>query len=339
MGGVRKTTLKDVARDAQVSAITVSRALREPEKVSPELRARIERAVAKLGYLPNAAASALASNRSSVIGVLIPSISNTVFTDVLGGISDVFEGSRFTLQIGNTRYDPLAEEQLIRQMLTLKPAGLIVPGTEQTSGARALLADADCPVVQVMDLSPSPVDMCIGFCNRSAARDAVEHMIAQGFARIGFLGARMDPRTQQRLSGYRDAMTAAKLPTAGLTATTPAKSSVEIGRHLMAQLFGKAPECDAIFCNNDDVAVGAALECQRRGIEVPAQMGICGFNDLGMTSEMQPAITSVHTPRVEVGAAAARYILGCIAGDTPPENRNVDLGYDLRVRASTLRRG
>ncbi len=336
---MKKPTLIDVGRESGVSAITVSRALRDPNMVSKALRERVFAAIDKLGYVPDAAAATLASNRSSVIGMLVPSFSNYVFSDVLAGASSVIEGTKYSVQIGNTGYSALTEEAMIPKFLTLKPAGIIITGVDQTAKSRQMLADASCPVVQIMDTSEAPIDVIVGFSNFRAAAEAVEHMVVQGFRRIAFVGTRMDPRTQQRLAGYRSAMEKHGLYDERRLITTPQKSSVELGRHLLGDLLEVAPDCNGAFCNNDDVAVGIALECQRRNLRIPQDMGICGFNDLGTTSQMSPAITSVHTPRTEIGGNAAQYILDRNAGKAQPENRNIDLGFELKIRASTLKQG
>ncbi len=336
---MKRPTLIDVGREAGVSAITVSRALREPEKVSKALRDRISKAIDKLGYVPNPAAASLASNRSSIIAVLVPSFSNNVFSDVLSGTNAVLEKTGYSIQIANTGYNPIAEEGMIRKFVSLSPAGVIIAGVDQTAASRKMLKDVDCPVVQIMDITDDPVDVIVGFSNFDAAATSVEHMVAQGYRRIAFVGTRMDPRTQQRMAGYEAVMRKHQLYDASLFITTPQKSSVEIGRHLLAGLLDKVPDCDGVFCNNDDVAVGIALECQRRNLAVPEAFGICGFNDLGTTSQMNPAITSVYTPRVEIGERAAQYIIDRNAGHPKPEVRNIDLGFTLKVRASTLRTG
>jgi len=335
---MKKATLIDVGRESGVSAITVSRTLREPDRVSPALRERVHAAVKKLGYVPDSAASTLASNRSTVIGILVPSFSNYVFSDVLSGASNVIEGTKYSVQIANTGYSALKEEQLVPRFLNMKPAGMIITGIDQTEATRNMLLQADCPVVQVMDVSHDPIDVIVGFSNFRATADAVEHMVQEGYRRIAFVGTRMDPRTQQRLLGYRSVMEKHGLFDEKLVITTPQKSSVEIGRHLLGELLAAVPDCDGAFCNNDDVAVGIGLECQRRNISCPRDMGICGFNDLGTTSQMNPAITSVFTPRAEVGRRAAQFILDRNAGQQAPSNRCIDLGSTLKVRASTLRR-
>lgn len=168
--GSGKPTLADVAKAANVSAITVSRALRNPSSVSPTLRERVERAVRDIGYIPDSAAQALASARTNVIGVIIPSVTNAVFIDVLHGIYDTVEGSRFQIQLGNSNYSTLQEEALIRLFIGQRPAALIVTGLGQSREAIRLLGEINCPIVQIMELGPNPVDMLVGFSTPPPAR-------------------------------------------------------------------------------------------------------------------------------------------------------------------------
>lgn len=329
-------TLSDVARQAGVSAITASRALRTPDIVSPDTRARVQAAVDALGYVPNPAAQALASARSRVLGMIIPSVTNQIFADLLRGVMDAVEGGTLVPQFVNTRYRTQREEELLRLFATQRPAGMIVAGIDQTPEARALLENMGCPVVQVMETGPDPIDMMIGCDQTEAARTAVRHLLAQGYRRIGFLGARMDPRAQRRLAGYRDVLATAGLDDPKLVLTTPQSSSVTLGGRLMADLLALAPDIDAVFCNNDDVALGALFECQRRGIRVPAQMGIVGFNDLEVVASSVPTITSVRTHRYDMGAQAVRMIEEAAAGNRP-EPAVIDQGFTLMVRQSTQR--
>ncbi len=331
-----KKTLSDVAKVAGVSAITVSRALREPSIVSPETLERIEKAVSDLGYVPNFAAQALASRRTNVIGALIPSVTNNVFSDVLRGMYNSIADTRYQLQLGNTRYSQVEEEKLLLTFLSQRPAGLIVSGIDQSKRTRRILEEADCPIVQIMDIEADPVDMIIGFSHRDAARTAVEHLLSRGYRRIAFLGARMDPRTQRRLQGYTDAMGAAGLADEGLIITTPQASSVSLGAELFGHLMGKRPDADAVFCNNDDIAVGALFEAQRRRISIPEEFGICGFNDLEIMAVAQPPLTSVRTYRSKIGEESVAMLVASIEGK-PPAERIIDIGFEVVVRASTNR--
>src|ERR1700712_2633001 len=191
--------LTEVAKLAGISPITASRFFTNPEALSIGKRVRVESAARELGYMPNLAARALASQRTEVIGVLIPSLTNNVFSDVLRGIYDASEGSRYSIQLANTRYSILQEEKLLRLFQAQKPAGLIVTGIDQTAESRAVMEAMNCPIAQIMGIGPDPVDMMVGFSHYDAAFAAVSHLLSQGFQRIGFIGAQMDPRVQRRL--------------------------------------------------------------------------------------------------------------------------------------------
>lgn len=326
--------LAEVAKLAGVSPITASRFFRNPEAVSPAKRERVESAAKDLGYVPNLAARALASQRTEVIGVLIPSLTNNVFNDVLRGIYDAAEGSRYSIQFANTRYSVLQEEKLLRLFQAQKPAGLIVTGINQTAESRAVMEAADCPVVQIMETGPDPVDMMVGFSHYDAAFAAVSHLLKRGRHRVGFIGARMDPRVQRRLEGYRDAMKANGKFDPRLIVTTPTPTDVTLGGKLLAELLAKAPDVDAAFCINDDLALGVLFECQRQQIAVPEKIAIVGFNDMEFMASAVPSLTSVRTNRYEMGRTAVTMLTQAIEGNRPP-SPVVDLGFELMARQSS----
>ena len=332
-----KIRLTEVAKLAGVSPITASRFFRNPDALSAGKRVRVESAAKELGYEPNLAARALASQRTEVIGVLIPSLTNNVFSDVLRGIYDALDGSRYSIQLANTRYSILQEERLLRLFLAQKPAGLIVTGINQTPDSRAILESVDCPIVQIMELGPAPVDMMIGFSHFDASKAAISHLLAQGYRQVGFLGARMDPRVQRRLEGYRAAMSEAGLFNERLIVTTAVPTSVTLGGTLFADLLAKAPDIDAVFCVNDDLALGALFECKRRHMSIPEQMAIVGFNDLEFVSSSVPTLSSVRTNRYEMGKNAATMVIEALEGRRP-EQPIVDLGYSVIQRQSSMRR-
>lgn len=333
----KTVTLKDVAAAANVSAITVSRALRTPDIVSPKVRARVTEAVERLGYSPNQAARALASASTSIIGVIIPSVTNQVFADVLRGIYEAIEDTGFQVQLGNSRYTARKEEELIKVFAAQRPVGLIVAGMDQSENSRAILSGLGCPVVQVMDVGPNPIDMMIGFDNRDGGRAATQHLLDKGYRRIGFIGARMDPRAQRRLQGYADALQAAGLYDDDLIYTSPHPSSVTRGAEMFSDFLAMAPDIDAVFCNNDDMALGALFECQRRHIRVPDQIGIIGYNDLGYSAESNPSLSSIRTKRYEMGLRAVDMIISANRGEHP-DPAVIDVGYELMARQSTDRK-
>src|SRR3954447_9748446 len=333
-----KIRLAEVAELAGVSPITASRFFRNPDALSISKRERVASAAKELGYVPNLAARALASQRTEVIGVLIPSLTNNVFSDVLRGIYDASEGRRYSIQLSNTRYSILQEEKLLRLFLAQKPAGLIVTGIDQTAESHAMLEAADCPIVQIMEIGPNPVDMMIGFSHYEAARAAVTHLLAQGCRRIGFVGARMDPRVQRRLDGYVSAMKETALFEQRLVVTTATPTSVTLGGALFADLLAREPDLDAVFCANDDLALGVLFECRRREIAIPEQLAIIGFNDLEFMASAVPTLTSVRTNRYEMGRTAATMLVDAIDGRRP-ERPVLDLGFKVIERqSSSLRR-
>jgi LacI family transcriptional regulator, gluconate utilization system Gnt-I transcriptional repressor len=332
-----KIRLAEVAKLAGVSPITASRFFRNPQALSLGKRMRVESAASELGYTPNLAARALASQRTEIIGVLVPSLTNNVFAEVLRGVHDALDGSRYSFQLANTRYSVLQEERLLRLFLAQKPAGLIVTGVNQTPDSRAILQQVDCPVVQIMEIGPSPVDMMVGFSHFNAAKAAVFHLLDQGYRQIGILCARMDPRVQGRLEGYKNAMNEADVLDPRLIVTTSLPTSVTLGGALFADLLAQAPDVEAVFCVNDDLALGALFECGRRHIPVPERMAIVGFNDLEFVSSSVPPLTSVRTNRYEMGKNAATMIIDVLEGRRPAEPI-VDLGFSVIRRQSSMRR-
>lgn len=331
---MKRPTLKDVAATAGVSPITVSRALRNPDSVSPELRKKIDAAVAELGYLPNTSASTLASQNSNLIVALVPSISNHVFTDVLTGISDALEGTHCVLQIGTTKYDPSIEEKILRNILNPSPKGIILTGLEQTDKTKFLLKRENVPLVQIMDIEGEAIGSVIGFSHDLACQHATEHLIASQYRHLGFLASQKDARAKKRALGFQKAVARAGEDVCGNLTISDTPSNTRIGRELLSKHLAKFPDCDAVMCVNEDIALGALFECQRRGLRVPEDFGICGFNDLGVSSECVPSITTVTTPLYDIGKKAANLLLS-----PKPQDQNVveDVGFFLSIRSSTAR--
>lgn len=331
----KNITLKDVAAKAGVSAITVSRVINQPEKVSEPLRQRVQAGIDALGYIPNQFASSLASAKSHVIGVVIPSLSNIVFNEVLRGVYKVAGKSGYKVLLADTHYSPLEEEKMVRTLLSQTPQGMIVTGGDQTRACRTMLEKAQIPVVQIMELLGDPIDMNIGFSHWQAGYDIVNQLLASGYAQIGFIGARMDPRVQQRMQGYKAAMEQAGKSWQGLLMTTPEPSSIELGGELLKSLLAETGGAlDAVFCCNDDLALGALFESQRMNIRVPTQLAICGFNDIEASQFVNPSLTSVRTPRYEMGVTATEMIVRVLAGEDIKE-KTINTGFELKLRDST----
>lgn len=329
-----RVTLADVALEAGVSPITVSRALRGERAVDVELVARVQVAAQKLGYVPDPAARALASRHSSHVVVLIPMLSNALFVDLLEAVQRTLRPAGYQMLMGVTHYDPSEEEHLLREQLLHRPAGLLVTGLERNEATRALITESGVPCVHLMEASGSPGIHSVGFSQMDASADMTRHLVQRGYRRIAFAAAQLDPRTLQRLAGWRRELTAAGLFEPTLEWLNPAPSSMALGALMFEQIMGQQPAVDAIFFCNDDLAQGALLAALRLGVAVPQRVAIAGFNDLTGSEQMVPPLTTVHTPRAEIGSAAATMLLALMNG-TQVESPCVDLGYELLVRAST----
>ena len=332
-----RVTLNDVAHAAGVSPITVSRALRGERAVDPALVERVLAASAKLGYVPDPAARALASQRSNHVAVLIPKLSNNLFVDLLDAAQQTLRAGGFQALVGVTHYDEGQEEQLLREQLLHRPAGLLITGLNHNAATRALIARSQVPCVHLMELpdaGQTEPTYCVGFRQNEAGAALTRHLLATGRRRIAFAGAQLDPRVMQRLYGWRSALQEAGCYEPTLEWLNPASSSLALGGVMFEQIMGQSPAVDAIFFCNDDLAQGALLAAMRLKIDVPARIAIAGFNDLTGSDQMLPPLTSVRTPRAQIGEAGANMLLALMRGETQAQSC-VDLGFELVQRGST----
>jgi len=329
-----KTTLEDIAKLLDISAITVSRAINTPDKVSKKLRVKVQQAIAESGYIPNKAAKSLATNSTNTIAVIIPSISNTVFNNVVKGLYDICTAADFELVFANTYYSIQKEEDLIAKLLAQQPDGIIVTGLDLSKRSEQLLKAAAIPVVQIMEVGTAePIDLNVGISHIEAGKMMAEYLMSKNYQNIGFIGAQMDFRSQRRMEGFIQALSAAKRYNPDFICTTQAPSSVRLGGELLAEIITQRPQINAIFCNNDDIAYGAIYESQRRHIVIPNQLAISGFNDLEASACINPSLTSIKTPLYEMGKTAAELLVKRIRKQ-PISQTCIDLGLELKIRDS-----
>ena len=315
-GGV---TLSEVAALAGVSSMTVSRVLHAHANVSEQTRARVQAAIAQLGYVPNRLAGALATAKTRLMVVIVPSLGNIVFPEVLRGANETFEAAGYQAVIGVSEYSAEKEEGLIEAMQSWRPSGWIVAGLEHTPRARQMLREARSPVVEVMDLDGEPIDLAVGFSNREAGAAMGRFLVESGRRRIGYIGGHLDRdlRAAKRLEGFSEALAQAGLRLHGQCfADEP--SSLLLGRTLLARLLSEHPDLDAVYCSNDDMAVGGLMHCIAAGVDVPGRLAVAGFNGLQIGEAMPRRLTTIRTPRYEIGQRAARAILARLAGEQPP---------------------
>lgn len=329
-----RVTLGDVAAAAGVSPITVSRALRGERSVATALVERVRAAALQLGYVPDPAARALASSRSSHVAVLIPLLTNALFVDLLEAVHRTLLPAGYQTLIGVTHYDPLEEEQLLNSYMAHRPAGLIVTGFDRTEASRRLITASGVPCVHVMETTSAEGVHSVGFSQADAGHAITAHLLARGRKRIAFVAAQLDPRVMQRAEGYRRCLREAGCYDPKLELLNPERSSLGLGGQLFEQMLKAHPDVDAIFFCNDDLAQGGLLAALRLGVAVPGSVAVAGFNDLNGSDQMLPPLTTVHTPRTEIGEEAARMLLQLMRRE-PLAQTSVDVGYRLVVRGSS----
>lgn len=322
----RRPTLQDIADQVGATKMTVSRCLRGGNSVSDNLCERIFAVAETLGYIPNRGPDMLSRSTSRAIGVLLPSLTNQVFADVIKGLEAVTEPAGYLLMLSHYGYSPEIEERSLAALLSYNVDALILSESQHTPRTLRMLETAGVPTVEIMDSRSPPFEQAIGFDNVHAARDMVEEMIRRGHRRILYLAVRLDARTLQREQGYAKAMQAHGLPPA--TLRTNLRSSYSVGATLMAQVLEDYPHTDALFCTNDDVAIGAYFECLRRGISVPGEMAIAGFHGHDVGQAMAPRLASVITPRETLGTRAGAELLQRLQGGALTEPV-IDLGYRI----------
>ncbi|MEO3692519.1 LacI family DNA-binding transcriptional regulator [Roseateles paludis] len=328
-----RVTLADVAQHAGVSPITVSRALRGERAVGADLVERVRKAADTLGYVPDPAARALASSRSTHVAVLIPNFSNTVFVELMDALQRTLVQAGYQTLIGVTHYDPAEEEAVLRSMLAHRPAGLIITGLDRTPAATALIAGSGVPCVHVMELAQDEDDYSVGFSQQEAGAAITRHLVELGRKRVVYVAAQLDRRAVQRGEGYDAAMRHYGLAEHIRWYQSSEPSSISLGGRMLERVLREAPDTDAIFFCNDDLAQGALLTALRLGLKVPERVSIAGFNDLPGSEQMLPPLTTVATPRREIGEQAGQMIVDLIRG-REVEKRRLDLGFQIVKRQS-----
>ena len=329
-----RATLNDVASAAGVSAITASRALRGARAVDPVLVEKVRVAAQQLGYVPDPAARALASARSSHVAVLIPLLSNALFVELLEAVQHTLAPAGFQTLMGVTHYQPAEEDALLRSYLAHRPAGLLVTGFDRSDAAHQMIADSGVPCVHLMETVSTPGVYGVGLSQLDAARTVTEHLLQRGRRRIAYVAGQLDPRVMQRAEGFRAALRAAGCYDPQLEILDPTPTSMALGGHLFEELLQRHPDVDAVFFCNDDLAQGGLLAALRLQVAVPQRIAVVGFNDLAGSDQMLPPLTTIRTPRAEIGTQAAKMLLALMRGEPVPQS-TIDLGFELVVRQSS----
>jgi LacI family transcriptional regulator len=334
MGNKVKTRLADVAKLAGVSIGSASKALSVPTSVKPATLAAVQNAAEQLGYVPNGAARALASGRTSTLGVLVPTLANPVYALFTQAAQRACAARDYRLIVTTDEYDWDVGRRNVRELIEQRVAGLILIGADHHPDVAMAIERARVPHIFAWSYDESRGRGCVGFSNRAAVLSIVRHLLDLGHRRFGVLTG--DPlhneRARSRLEGIRDAL---KIAGCDLDpqATILCPFTINAGREGMTRLLGLEQRPTAIICGTDLLAAGALAEAKARHVAVPDEMSISGFDDIDFAGLLDPPLTTIRVPAIEMGnravvALTERITSGQVMVD-------VELPADLILRGST----
>ncbi|WP_233713152.1 LacI family DNA-binding transcriptional regulator [Amaricoccus solimangrovi] len=325
-------TMEMIGRIAGVSQVTVSRALSDPSKVSPATLRKIQDAIAATGFVPNALAGALASRRSRLVSTLVPSITNLTYSSMVKSFAQEMRAQGYQIMLSECGFDPAEEEAAVMTHLSRRPDAMLLVGTRHSANTRKMLLAAGIPVVEVWDITDTPIDLCFGFSHPEAGKAAARFAAGAGYARAACVGA-SDERALRRKEAFRAefrALTGTEVPEARFES----EASLGIGRAGLARLLDtEGFEKGVVFCSSDLVAHGVLLEAASRGLAIPGDIAVIGFGDQGFAPDTFPPLTSMRVDRGALGASAARAIFDRLdRGHSAPIV--TDIGFEIIRRES-----
>ena len=330
--GSGAVTLHDVAKLAGVAPITASRALNSPAQVSEAVRKKVAEAIARTGYVPNILAGGLASARSRLVAAVVPTIAGPVFLETVQSLTGALAEHGYQLMLGQSGYAGNREDALLGAIIGRRPDGIVLTGIMHSAEGRKRLLAAGIPVVETWDLTPTPIDMLVGFSHVDVGRTVAQFLHRKGRRRLAVIAGN-DERAKRRQDAFESA--AAGLGMAAVrTVVVPAPTTLRSGRAALAELIRSGAGVDAVFCSSDLLALGVMTEAQARGITVPGELAIVGFGDLEFAADLHPALTTVRIDGMGIGRQAARFIVDRAEG-RPVEQRVVDIGFSIIERGTT----
>lgn len=330
--GSGAVTLHDVAKLAGVAPITASRAVNTPHQVSEEVRKRVNDAIARTGYVPNRLAGSLASARSRLVAAVVPTVSGPVFLATVQALTETLAEHGYQLMLGQAGYVGSREDALLEAIIGRRPDGIVLTGIMHSAEGRRRLLGCGIPVVETWDLTPTPIDMLVGFSHVEVGRAVARFLHAKGRRQLAVVSAD-DERARRRADAFRSAALAlgqAEVP----AVYVPAPTTLGSGRTALTELLRQASGADAVFCSSDLLALGVMTEARASGIPVPQRLAVVGFGDLDYAAELDPSLTSVHINGKEIGQQAARFIVDRAEG-REVAHRVIDIGFSIVERKST----
>src|SRR5579863_1240057 len=329
-----RVKIEDVARKANVSPATVSPVLNHPEIVRPELRDKVMRYIADLSYTPDSAARALKSGRMRTIGAIVPTLGLGIFAEGVEALQNRLSESGYTLFIANSQYDQRRELQEMQSLIERGIDGIVLVGGSHGRELRALVQQAGVPVITTYVSKASGGIPAIGIDNERATREITEYLLGLGHVRFGAIAniPSSNDRSRARLDGIQRALSAAGIRIKP-TQIVRANHSLAQGRCALRQLHIDHPEIPAVICTTDTLAIGAVAEARKMGLSVPRMLSITGFDDVELSTQVDPPLTTIGVPAAEIGRGAADYLINAIAGRPVPKSGL--LPHRLVMRSST----
>ncbi len=327
----QRSRLQDVADAAGVSFITAWRALNQPDMVREKTAEKVRAAAQDVGYVVNAVARSLVTAKSGVVGMIVPTLEDSIFSATVQGLSDTLSPTSMEILIGISGYDATREEELIRTFIGRQIDALVLTGKNHNTATRKLIEKSGISVVEIWDVPSNPLDLYVGFSNRQMAQDATAYLIQKGYRRITYVSPENRARAVERLEGYQAAMTKAGLGShIDWVWTAP---TLQGGAEAFEHLVEAKLKPEAIFFNGDTLAVGAHLRASALKIAIPGDIAIMGLHDTDIASQVTPQLTTVRIPRYEIGRLAGEEIIGRIAHGADGDSR--DVAYEIVERGTT----
>ncbi|WP_428003499.1 LacI family DNA-binding transcriptional regulator [Acidovorax sp.] len=325
-------TVHDIARMAGVSAMTVSRALNTPDRVAPATLLKVREVVSQTGFVPNGMAGGLRSSRARLVAAVLPTLTGPVFQETVRALNQALDERGYQLMIGQSGYDASREDALLDAIIRRRPDGIVLTGIMHSVEGRRQLLAAGIPVVETWDLTPTPIDMLVGFSHEGIGEAVCQFLYQRGYRHPLLLSAG-DDRARLRMHGFRRAARALGLAAEVPAVLVPVPTTLGSGRSGLVAALADHPRTDAVFCSSDMLALGVLIEAQARGLSVPGQLAVVGLGDLEFAASLQPALTTVRIDGTRIGRTAAQFIDDRAEGRTV-DQPIVDIGFEIVSRAS-----
>lgn len=316
-----------------MSTATVSRCLNEPHRVLPATRKRVEEVVAELGYTPNFGARALVAGRTNTIGAIIPTMENAIFARGVQAFQEGLNERGVTLLVASSLYRQALEEEQIRNLMARGVDGIMLIGYQRKAEIYEELRKRGIHSVVTWAYDPEVDLPAVGFDNEAAMAVLADHVIGCGHKSLAVISARTpyNDRARKRVDGIRSTLRRHGMEDEALP-VVETTYSIDAGSYAFSELMDIDPRPTAVMCGNDVLAVGAIREARRRGMRVPEDISITGFDDIEIATVVEPELTTVHVPHREMGSQAAAALLEMIKTGEPA--RSIKLPTSLQIRGS-----